>query len=94
MVRRNSASGAGARRSGAAPPTSNAVPPPTQQQRSDRLVAFLSTLVVYPVAFLMAQAAATAGASRIGGVASGGGIDTRARLSDFPEGRALLDIER
>lgn len=64
------------------------------QQRSDRLVAFLSTLVTYPFMFLLTKEAAAASASQMSGVAGGLGIDTRKRLADFPEGAALLELER
>lgn len=57
------------------------------------MVSFLATLVTYPFMFLMAQGAAAAGAARISGV-QGGVIDTRKRLTDFPEGRALANLER
>lgn len=62
-------------------------------QHKDRMVMFLVTLVTYPFAFLMTQAAATAGA--VSRAAVGGGvIDTRKRLQDFPEGAAIADLER
>lgn len=63
-------------------------------QRSDRLVAFLSTLVTYPFMFLLTKEAAAASASQMSGVAGGLGIDTRKRLADFHEGAALLELER
>lgn len=54
---------------------------------------FLVTLVTYPFAFLLAQAAAAAeGASRA--AVGGAVIDTRKRLQDFPEGAAIADLER
>lgn len=65
-----------------------------QQQRSDRLVAFLATLVTYPFMFLLTKRAAAIGISQLSAVGGGGGIDTRKRLADFPEGAALLGLER
>eukprot|EP00879_Flechtneria_rotunda_P004696 GHRR01004960.1.p1 GENE.GHRR01004960.1~~GHRR01004960.1.p1 ORF type:complete len:884 (+),score=323.86 GHRR01004960.1:843-3494(+) len=61
-------------------------------QHPDRMVMFLTTLVTYPFMFLMTQAAAAASAVNIAGV-GGGGIDTRKRLEDFPEGAAIADLE-
>jgi hypothetical protein len=65
-----------------------------QQQRSDRLVAFLATLVTYPFMFLLTKRAAAVSAVQMAGVSGGMGIDTRKRLADFPEGAALLELER
>lgn len=65
-----------------------------QQQRSDRLVAFLATLVTYPFMFLLTKRAAAVSVSQMSGVSGGMGIDTRKRLADFPEGAALLELER
>lgn len=65
-----------------------------QQQRSDRLVAFLATLVTYPFIFLLTKRAAAVSVSQMAGVSGGMGIDTRKRLADFPEGAALLELER
>lgn len=70
------------------------LPKIVQQQRSDRLVAFLATLVTYPFMFLLTKSATAASLSRISAVMGGGGIDTRKRLADFPEGGALLELER
>eukprot|EP00775_Hariotina_reticulata_P008232 gene8232-8422_t len=61
-------------------------------QHSDRTVMFLVTLVTYPFMFLLMQTAADAGTKGLAGV-GGGSIDTRQRLSDFPEGAALADLE-
>jgi hypothetical protein len=44
--------------------------------------------------FLLTKEAAAASASQMSGVAGGLGIDTRKRLADFPEGAALLELER
>lgn len=65
-----------------------------QQQRSDRLVAFLATLVTYPLMFLLTKRAAAVSAVQMAGISGGMGIDTRKRLADFPEGAALLELER
>lgn len=65
-----------------------------QQQRSDRLVAFLATLVTYPFMFLLTKRAAAVSAVQMAGVSGGMGIDTRKRLADFPEGAALVELER
>lgn len=62
-------------------------------QHHDRMVMFLASLVTYPFAFLLTQAAAAAGAAQHAGV-GGGNIDTRQRLVDFPEGAAIADLER
>jgi hypothetical protein len=59
----------------------------------DRMVHYLSTLVIYPAALLLTQAAAAGVAGLPGGV-GGGVIDTRSRLVDFPEGAAIADLER
>lgn len=65
-----------------------------QQQRSDRLVAFLATLVTYPFMFLLTKNATSVSVTQMAGVRGGGGIDTRKRLADFPEGAALTELER
>jgi hypothetical protein len=65
-----------------------------QQQRSDRLVTFLATLVTHPFMFLLTKRAAAISMSQMSAVGGGGGIDTRKRLADFPEGAALLELER
>jgi hypothetical protein len=65
-----------------------------QQQRSDRLVAFLVTLVSYPVMYLLTKRATAVSVNQMSGVGGAGGIDTRNRLADFPEGAALLELER
>lgn len=90
----------------APPPSTTAPPPPNtstqaaatlsgamQQQRSDRLVAFLATLVTYPFIFLLTKTASAASVAQMSGVKGGGGIDTRKRLADFPEGAALLELD-
>lgn len=62
-------------------------------QHHDRMVVFLASLVTYPFAFLLTQAAAAAGAAGLPGGVGGGSIDTRKRLADFPEGAAIADLE-
>lgn len=57
------------------------------------MVVFLASLVTYPFAFLLTQAAAAAGAAGLPGGVGGGSIDTRKRLADFPEGAAIADLE-
>lgn len=90
-------------KSSIAPASASAPAPPPQppktnttkmQQRSDRLVSFLATLVTYPCMFLLTKSAAAVSSSQMAGVRGGGGIDTRKRLADFPEGAALLELER
>lgn len=69
-------------------------------------VEFLLTLVTYPFAYMLAAAAArgeahpgaaaSAAAATAGAGAGGAGAvaDGRRRLSDFPEGRAVVSLER
>ncbi|KAF6259447.1 hypothetical protein COO60DRAFT_1460173 [Scenedesmus sp. NREL 46B-D3] len=57
------------------------------------MVMFLASLVTYPFAFLLTQAAAASGTAGLPGGVGGGSIDTRKRLVDFPEGSAIADLE-
>jgi hypothetical protein len=52
-------------------------------------VSFLTTLVTYPFVYLLLARAAR-GEGALGGFM----LDGRRRLEDFPEGRAIVDLER
>ncbi|KAI8468392.1 MAG: hypothetical protein J3K34DRAFT_478094 [Monoraphidium minutum] len=72
----------------------------------DRLVSFILTLATYPFVYLLLLRAARgeAGGAAAGGGGAGGAaaaaaggaalLDGRRRLEDFPEGRAIVDLER
>ncbi|KIZ03629.1 hypothetical protein MNEG_4329 [Monoraphidium neglectum] len=53
------------------------------------MVSFLTTLVTYPFVYLLLARAAR-GEGALGGFM----LDGRRRLEDFPEGRAIVDLER
>lgn len=64
-------------------------PKKQQHHNQDRLVKYLITLVTYPFTYLLIHQAA-----ELEGLNALGASETRKKLDDFPEGLALVNLEK